>query len=64
MKWGVMESDATIHAGVVDGGHKGAVSATMQIVNLHGLRLTEIAKPAQLGFHQMSEPVMGYRGTY
>lgn len=36
----------------------------LQMVNPHGLILYRDARLAQIVFHQMSEPVLGYSGAY
>lgn len=60
----LFRSGALLSAGVMDSGYKGAVGAMLQVVNPHGLILYRDARLAQMVFHQMSEPVVGYGGTY
>lgn len=60
----LFRSGALIHAGVMDSGYKGAIGATLQVVNPHGLRLMRDAKLAQIILHQMTEPVESYSGKY
>lgn len=60
----LFRSGALLSVGVMDSGYKGAVSAMLQVVNLHGLLLFRNARLAQMAFHQMSEPVEGYNGVY
>lgn len=48
----------------MDSGYHGAVGALLQVVNPAGMRLYQNARLAQVVFHQMSEPVEGYKGTY
>lgn len=57
-------SGALLSAGVMDSGYKGAVGAMLQVVNPHGFISYRDARLAQMVFHQMSEPVLGYSGTY
>lgn len=60
----LFRSGALLSAGVMDSGYKGAVGAMLQVINPHGLVLARDARLAQMVFHQMSEPVKGYRGVY
>jgi len=57
-------SGALLSAGVMDSGYKGAVGALLQVLNPHGITLHENARLAQMVFHEMSENVEGYDGTY
>ena len=60
----LFRSGALLSAGVMDSGYKGAVGALLQVVNLHGIRLHQDARLAQMVFHEMSEAVEGYKGLY
>lgn len=60
----LFRSGALLSAGVMDSGYKGAVGAMLQVANPHGLLLFRDARLAQMVFHQLSEPVEGYRGMY
>ncbi|KAM0794460.1 deoxyuridine 5'-triphosphate nucleotidohydrolase [Usnea florida] len=60
----LFRSGALLSAGVMDSGYKGAVGAMLQVVNPYGLLLFRGARLAQMVFHQMSEPVVGYSGVY
>ncbi|CAF9920087.1 hypothetical protein IMSHALPRED_004812 [Imshaugia aleurites] len=60
----LFRSGALLSAGVMDSGYKGAVGAMLQVVNPHGLVLYRDARLAQMVFHQMSEPVVGYSGMF
>lgn len=60
----LFRSGALLSAGMMDSGYRGAVGAMLQVVNPHGLVLHRDARLAQMVFHQMSEPVVGYGGTY
>ena len=60
----LFRSGALVSAGVMDSGYRGAVGALLQVVNPHGLVLYQDARLAQMVFHDMSEPVEGYRGVY
>jgi len=60
----LFRSGALLSAGVMDSGYKGAVGAMLQVVNPHGLLLFRDARLAQIVFHPMSEPVVGYSGAY
>lgn len=60
----LFRSGALLDAGVMDAGYEGAVGAMLQVLNPSGLRLYRNARVAQFVFHQMSEPVEGYKGMY
>jgi dUTP pyrophosphatase len=60
----LFRSGALMSAGVMDCGYKGAMGALLQVVNPNGLGLYKNARLAQMVFHEMSEPVEGYNGTY
>lgn len=60
----LFRSGVLIHAGVMDSGYEGVVGALLQVVNPAGLRVSPAARLAQFVFHQMSEKVEGYNGTY
>lgn len=60
----LFRSGALIHAGVMDSGYEGVLGALLQVLNPAGLRLYPAARLAQVVFHQMSEKVEGYSGTY
>jgi dUTP pyrophosphatase len=60
----LFRAGALVSAGLMDSGYRGAVGGLLQVVNPHGLRLYRDAKLAQVVFHQMAEPVEGYRGQY
>jgi len=60
----LFRSGALLSAGVMDSGYKGAVGAMLQVVNPHGLLLFRDARLAQIVFHPMSEPFVGYSGAY
>ena len=48
----------------MDSEYKGAIDATLQEVNPHGLLLFRDGRLAQMVFHEMSELVEGYSGVY
>lgn len=60
----LFRSGATLHAGVMDSGYRGAVGALLHVLNPAGLGVYRDARLAQMVFHQMSEKVDGYSGTY
>lgn len=60
----LFRSGASITTGVVDSGYEGPLGGLLVVSNVHGLRLFQDAKLAQIIFHQMSEKVEGYSGTY
>ncbi|KAK2855660.1 hypothetical protein FQN49_004967 [Arthroderma sp. PD_2] len=60
----LFRSGALMNAGVMDSGYNGSVGALLQVLNPSGLRLYKNARLAQFVFHQMSEPVDGYKGVY
>ncbi|KAF8806345.1 deoxyuridine 5'-triphosphate nucleotidohydrolase, partial [Phlegmacium glaucopus] len=60
----LFRSGALLSAGVLDSGYEGALGALLQVMNPHGLTLFRNAKLAQFVFHQLSEKVDGYSGTY
>jgi dUTP pyrophosphatase len=60
----LFRSGVLIHAGVMDSGYEGVVGGLLQVVNPAGLRVYPAARLAQFVFHQMSEKVEGYNGTY
>ncbi|KAF3491820.1 deoxyuridine 5'-triphosphate nucleotidohydrolase [Arthroderma uncinatum] len=60
----LFRSGALLNAGVMDSGYNGSVGALLQVLNPAGLRLYKNARLAQFVFHQMSEPVDGYKGVY
>lgn len=60
----LFRSGALLNAGLMDSGYEGAVGALLQVLNPLGLELYKNAKLAQIVFHQMTEPVEGYNGTY
>jgi dUTP pyrophosphatase len=60
----LFRSGASLTTGVVDSGYHGPLGGLLVVSNIYGLRLYEGAKLAQVVFHQMSENVEGYNGTY
>ncbi len=60
----LFRSGALLSAGVMDSGYKGAVGAMLQVANPHDLLLFRDARLTQMVFHQLSEPVKGYREMY
>lgn len=60
----LFRSGASITTGVVDSGYTGPLGGLLIVSNIHGIRLYDGAKLAQIVFHQMSEEVEGYSGTY
>lgn len=61
----VFRSGATLTAGIIDPGYKGAIGALMQVWNNHGIALARNAKLAQWIFAEIGEPSKeGYKGIY
>ena|ERR1700761_1406021 len=60
----LFRSGAMLSAGVMDSGYNGAMGALLQVSNPFGLRLYKNARLAQIVFHEISEPVEGYKGDY
>lgn len=57
-------SGATLAAGVVDAGYRGALCALLSVQNPAGIVLLRNARLGQIAVHGMEREVEGYRGTY
>ena len=60
----VIRSGATLTAGVIDPGYKGAIGALLQVWNEHGITLHKDAKLVQWVFAEIRNPEDEYRGVY
>ena len=56
----LFRSRAMVSARIMDSSYKGGVAAMLQEMNPHRLVLYRTARPAQMAFHEMSEPVEGH----
>lgn len=57
-------SGASLTAGVVDAGYKGALGALLDVRNPNGIMLCRNAKLGQITLHKLEEAVRGYSGVY